>query len=244
MTERAVSDVVGYVLIISLILTSVGIVYTTGVTTLQDTRDTQRVSNAEQAFAVLQSNTNDVRYRGAPSRMTEIRLSNARLGPGDPVSITVSGDGTTSTNVTPVVYTSEGGTKIVYAHGAVIRVEPDGGAAMLEEPDFAFGERSLVPVVDTGFGDPTTVGGQTRVFVRVAAAATTDRSTQIHDVGGSANLTLTTPRPAPWQRYFTANERVSDCKRTGLDDDRTELTCTVETESVVVSETNVNVAFR
>ncbi|GGN17230.1 DUF7289 family protein [Halarchaeum nitratireducens] len=242
MTERAVSDVVGYVLIISLILTSVGVVYTTGVTTLQDTRDAERVSNAEQALAVLQSNTNDVRYRGAPSRMTEIRLSNARLGPGDRVSINVSGAGTASnTTVRPVVYTSEGGAKLVYAHGAVIRVEPDGGAAMLEEPDFRFGERSLVPVVDTEFSDPTTVGGQTRVFVRVAA---NDRATRIHDAGGSANVTLTTPRPAPWRRYFTDEARVEDCTETNAGDGRTELTCTVDTESVVVSETDIDVTFR
>lgn len=47
MTERGVSDVVGFVLVFALIITSVGVIYTDGLTSLQDARDAQRLSNAD-----------------------------------------------------------------------------------------------------------------------------------------------------------------------------------------------------
>ena len=54
--DRAVSDVLGYVLIFSLITSSVGVVYVAGYGSLDSLRNAERFNNAERAFDVLDSN--------------------------------------------------------------------------------------------------------------------------------------------------------------------------------------------
>jgi len=66
--ERGVSDVVGYVLIFSLIVATVGVVTTVGFSTLEDRQDAERVNNVERAFDVFANNMENVYRDGAPSR--------------------------------------------------------------------------------------------------------------------------------------------------------------------------------
>jgi len=54
--RRAVSDVVGYVLVFSLVSLTVGVVSVAGVGALQDARDVEQANNAERAFDVLGDN--------------------------------------------------------------------------------------------------------------------------------------------------------------------------------------------
>jgi hypothetical protein len=89
MTDRAVSDVIGYVLVFSLIIATVGIVTAVGFSTIEDRQRDERINNVERAFDVFAANVEDVYRGGAPSRATEIRLSGGTLQYGEPVTITV-----------------------------------------------------------------------------------------------------------------------------------------------------------
>ena len=120
--RRGVSETVGFVLVFSLVLLTVGTVLTVGYAGLQDARDAERVNNAERAFDVLANNIEDITARGAPSRGTEIRLAEASIGPGAPVTMNISGfaaDGsrqfsTGNDTLDTIVYEADG-TKIHYA---------------------------------------------------------------------------------------------------------------------------------
>ncbi|WP_435096090.1 DUF7289 family protein [Halarchaeum sp. P4] len=238
---RGVSDVVGFVLIFSLIIATVGIVYTTGLTGLQDARDAERLSNAETAFGVLDSNAEDILHRGAPARATEIKLSNAQIGPGEPVTVNVTAgpNASVSREITPVVY-SAGDTKIVYVNGAVIRSQR-GGASMLDPPNLHLGQRALVPIVDTYFPAPKTIGGQTRALVRLDVPTASDRTvTAFRPTNDTVTVTVTTTRPGPWNRYFTA--RGSSCSESPVNGTYTAVACDVTSvQTVAVSRTNVHV---
>lgn len=238
---RGVSDVVGFVLIFSLIIATVGIVYTTGLSGLQDARDAERLSNAETAFGVLESNGEDVLHRGAPARATEIKLSNAQLGPGDPVTVNVTAgpNATVSREVTPVVY-SAGDTDIVYVEGAILRSQR-GGATMLDPPNVHLGERALVPIVDTHFPAPKTIGGQTRALIRLAVPTESDRMVRtLRPTNGTVTITVTTPRPGPWNRYFTA--RGASCSESPVNGTYTAVDCDVTgVRTMAVPVTNVHV---
>ncbi|MEA5386913.1 hypothetical protein VB779_07480 [Haloarculaceae archaeon H-GB11] len=94
MSERAVSEVVGFALVFSMIVAMVAIVTLGGMGQLQSARDFEQANNAERAFEVLADNLADVHQRGAPSRATEIDLEHAQLFVGDPVTINVSGEDT------------------------------------------------------------------------------------------------------------------------------------------------------
>ena len=95
MDERGVSDVVGFVLVFALVTATVGVVYTTGIQGLTGSRDVERVNNAERAFDVFANNVDDVIRRGAPSRATEVKLADADLHYGAPVTVnlTLTGSG-------------------------------------------------------------------------------------------------------------------------------------------------------
>ncbi|WP_188876718.1 DUF7289 family protein [Halarchaeum grantii] len=241
--ERGVSDVVGFVLVFGLIIGTVGAVYTTGLSGLQDARDAERLSNAEVAFDVLDSNADDVLHRGAPARATEIKLSDARIGPGDPVTVNVSAgpNASVSREITPIVYSADD-TDIVYVQGAVIRSQRSGGV-MLRPSGIRTGERALFPIVDTYFPVGTTVGGQTRALVRFRVPTPSDRAVRTLTTATNDTVTVTvqTSRTDPWRRHLDAYDNTT-CDGDAANDTVTCEFSGVETAVVPVTTVHVRVA--
>ncbi|MFB6078433.1 MAG: hypothetical protein ABEJ80_05600 [Halarchaeum sp.] len=237
-SERAVSDVVGFVLVFSLITITVALVYTSGVGSLQDARTAEQLDNAQMAFDVLQSNVADVVNRGSPARSTTIRLSAATLRAGDPVTVNVSSaNGSVSRDVTPLVYELDG-TEIVYVDGALLRAQ-GGNAAMLAAPNAHFGDVALVPLVDTYVpGSAAVGGGRTLVTARVADPER--RQVDRYDEA-PFHANVTTTRPGPWERYFDGRCANVTTVAAGA---RTTVSCRLNASTVVVQRTAVRVTFR
>jgi len=207
-TDRAVSDVVGYVLIFSLIVTTVGVVTATGYGTLEDRQTAERINNVERAFDVLADNVEDVYREGAPSRATEMRLAGGELRHGEPVTVRIEDRSDPSVNVTtvsrPLVY-ADGDTEIVYAAGAVLR--SDGGASiMLRDPPFYSGSEAVFPLVGT-----YRTGGQRSVdgdgTVRITSTGTVINTTVPEPFAAASayNVTVESPRSDAWAQYFESD---------------------------------------
>lgn len=200
------SETIGFVLVFSLIVLTVGVVLTAGYSGLQDARDAERVNNAERAFDVLADNLEDITHRGAPSRGTEIRLAEASLGTGPPTYINVSGfDGGTLSFTTgnystdPVVYRS-GDVRIRYAAGGVSRIQ-DGGSVMVVPPEFVLDDgHTIVPIVQLTVEETTVAGSQT-VLVRSERRI---RNVVVNDQNGVDTLRVNVSSPAPgaWGSYL------------------------------------------
>ncbi len=204
--DRGVSDVVGYVLIFSLIVATVGVVTTVGFSTLEDRQDAERVNNVERAFDVFANNVEDVYRGGAPSRATEMRLAGGELRYGEQVKITVADTSNTEINttvrMTPLVY-ADGDTEIVYVGGAVIRSERE-SAVMIREPPFRFdSQRTLLPLVDTnGFPGRTSVSVERTVRVRSASIERIATPEPDLSDADELRLTVNSSRTDVWERYF------------------------------------------
>ncbi|UWG47715.1 putative pilin/flagellin [Halanaeroarchaeum sp. HSR-CO] len=236
MTSRGVSDVLGYALIFALIISMVGLVYTMGVGGLNDVRESEKLSNAERAFDVLDANIADLTRGTAQSRGTEIKLQDAALDFGDPVAInvTVADEGSYEATLTPIYFAGDDeGSKIVSANGAVFREGAD-GAVMRSEPTFVFGEKTVVPMVVTRTRDSGRTGSG-RVLVRTVVA---DRSV-VHLPAEGANVTITvaSPRADAWADHLSA-ESDGTCEVTG-----NEVTCTVVADDVYVQVVRVDVTL-
>ncbi len=206
MTDRAVSDVVGYVLIFSLIVATVGVVTTVGFGTLDDRQTAEQINNAERAFDVFANNMENVYRDGSPSRATEMRLSGGTLQYGEPVNITIQDADNPDVNhtvrITPLVY-SEGDTEIVYEGGAIIRDDGD-GMVMKRAPPFRIdADQTLFPFVRT-----TRAVGDTSVSrdgtIRVESVRTNINTTTRQQLSEADNLTLVvdSPRQEVWDRYL------------------------------------------
>lgn len=238
--KRGVSDVLGFVLVFSLIVATLGFVYVGGFGALQDARQAEQANNAERAFEVLAANVEDVRHGGAPSRGTEIQLGDARIGYADPVTFNVSFEKTGrsfSATITPVVYDTGEGVRILYVDGAVIR-DQKRGAVMLRQPGFVIGNRTVVPYVVTRPTGRTSVAGSGRVVVRTDVAVRNVRG-YTTPAGNTYNVTLTisdTPRAAVWERYLRAKPGV-----TCPGDPGPPVTCEFRTERVYVQVVQLDV---
>jgi hypothetical protein len=223
--------------VFAIVVAMIGLVFTAGFSGLQDVRDVERVNNAERAFEVLWDNTKDMTDRGAPSRATEIKLSAASISFGEPVQVNVSRDGgtfNTSQTIDPIVYDADTGTRIVYAGGAVLRQQRDGGI-VTHSPGFVFSpERTVIPIVETRRAGSGGVGGDGTVLVRM----TTARRNVLYASGdGSVTLwvNITTPRAETWHDYLTDREDVTCEPVTGE-----EVACQVTTRRAYVTRISID----
>lgn len=212
MTEqRGVSDVIGFVLVFSLVATTVAIVSLSGFTALEDVRDAEKINNAQRAFDVLADNVEDVYDGGVPSRGTEISLVDAQLGTGSTITVNVTARNTTTSDnftvsrtVRPIVWSdaTNDGTELVYALGAVLRAQPDGGVVITEPPFRLGSDRSVVRIVETAADQPQLFGGST---VLVRATQSNDRVIAAEDPPPGFDelwLNITTPRADIWNQYL------------------------------------------
>lgn len=211
--DRAVSDVLGYVLIFALITGSVALVYATGYGSLTNVRDAERFNNAERAFDVLDSNVEDVVYDHAPSRATEIKLSDSTIGYGDPTTFNVTfGYGESiETEVVPVRFGIGDEKELVYSNGAIIRRDGQ-NSVMRDEPNFIFGERTVLPIIDSR-AQSRAISGSGRVLVRTEMSK---QDVYNYTTNSTYNITLnvTSQQTDAWNRYLEA-ETGNDCTVTG-----------------------------
>ncbi|PSP84631.1 hypothetical protein BRC83_05230 [Halobacteriales archaeon QS_1_68_17] len=178
-SDRGLSDLLGFVFVFALVAATVGIISTAGFDSLREAREAEQLQNAERAFDVLVDNIEDIHRRGAPSRGTEIDVTDGSIYVGDPVTFNVSGTDTSTGNsfvvereVHPIVYEESGDTRLRYAGGAVIR-EENQGSVVLEEPPFLLGaDGVVVPVIRTTPTRVINVGGGT-ILLRTLHEGTT-----------------------------------------------------------------------
>lgn len=249
MTDRGVSEVLGFVLVFALITGTIGVIYATGFGGLQGVQDAEKVNNVERAFDVLADNLEDLHRTAAPSRATEMNLAGGSLGTGASVEIQVRAENPSdsSENVTynvtlePIVYEDETGTSLVYVDGAVLRSEP-GGAVMLSKPSWVIGpNRSVIQFIDTS-GSGGSVGGQGTVLI----VAERDGRRHLHGPfalgDGSTmdvNVTVTSPRVDAWGRFFEDE----GFKFEETDPTNDSVTYSFQTERLYVPRTGIEVSF-
>lgn len=213
--DRGVSNVVGYVLVFSLITVTIGAVFAVGIAGVEDRREAERVANVERAFDVLDDNLRDVQRYGDPNRATEVRLAGGTLSVSEETRFVLAdtnetGDvetGTLSEWTSRAVTYRDGGTTIAYEAGALVRGDGDGdGSVMLSEPRFVAADgRTTVPIVALVRGDgDERVAGDGTVQITAVADSNADSETRRFDAASGETLYLwvETDHPDAWARYF------------------------------------------
>lgn len=237
MDTRAASNVIGFLLVFSLVASIVAIISVTGVNALSDIKQGEQANNAERAFDVLSDNLNDVHREGAPSRATEISLQDARIKTTGVATINVSAWNTAGPDLSPnftvnrTVNTTVwkprdgSGTTISYEFGAVIRDQRHGGVVVSEPPFTLETDRTILPVIDTDSFEPGNYGGTT---VRVRGLRNTPRTTYTGDgtVFTNFQIEITSRRADIWNSYLE-RQPGTDCKLTDGPGERDRVTCTL-----------------
>jgi len=254
-TDRGVSDMVAFILVFSLIITSVGITYTYGYTTLTDYQENEQTRNAERAFVVLSDNIGEIESSHVEARTGELRLAGGTLSVENGTSIAVNA--TTGTGPDPyevmdprtigsLTYDYEG-TTIEYENGAVFRQDGDGRYIMLTEPRYQCGESyavvsvvELIPVTDGSLSSEGTVQIRSELNtarLRYPVNRTGGNNTAVDNV----TVTVDSDKDEAWKEYF---------EDTGWEEgattaDGTEYTCEASTGDIdlYVRQTRINVEY-
>ena len=217
---RGVSETLGYVLVFSIIITTITTASVFGFGGLENRQAVEETTNVERAFDVMADNFADISRYDDPSRATEIRLAGGTIGFDEPVTVTVgqwnsttdSFEDNESVNVTfqPLEFQGEGG-NVVYEAGVVFRV--DGSRSIARSPlPFVVGEETaLVPTVATIQDTTTTaVGGEQTILVVGERRSTvqTLANRTIEADGNELRVRIESPRADGWsQRLESAGYR-------------------------------------
>jgi hypothetical protein len=200
---RAASEVLGYVLVFSLVISAVAVVSVSGLGTLEDVKQTEQLDNAERAFDILADNVADVYMRGAPSRGTEVSVGESTLSTAEATTVNVTVNGTPVLNrtSTPIVYRNDRDQRLVYNMGAVFRTNPDGGLVIREPPHVVRNDRLLLNMVVLRTSNRTSVGGSTALIRTLNDGS----AVRYNDTGGAASnvsVRIESPRAPLWAEYF------------------------------------------
>lgn len=213
--DRGVSEVIGYVLVVSLVISTVGIVSVSGLSVLQDARQAEQIENAQRAFDLLADNVEDIYREGAPSRSTEIQLGDAQVIARETTYLNVTWRNSTgadqfrNTTFTSITYRGDGDQRLVYDGGAVFRLSsPDGAGVAVRDPPFVVRDEQVVlPLVRPVSSATTSVSGST-ALIRTGrlSQSTLTRGTQYSDIW----INVTAPHWRAWQDALDDRSNV-DC---------------------------------
>lgn len=236
-SDVGVSEVVGYVIIMGIILTSISIAYVNGYPALQDARDQERLKSVESAFSVMSDNIQEISVGDSTKRRTEMNLIGDTLGI-DPqrkswihVSITNSTGAELcnrkcNVSIDPVVYESSAQgltsprnpgpssaqievSEIVYENGAVIRDPGGNGSGMTSQPDWVVRDSGvIIKIIATQGGNAVTGEG---TFSLVAEQQSSDSLVEVSEDGElDVTVTVGTESPTAWMLYMESIDGVDE----------------------------------
>lgn len=233
MGDRGVSDAIGFVLVFAIIVSTLSVVYVAGFRSLDDAREFERMNNAERAFDVLDDNVEDIVQRGAPSRATEVKLADAALMAGDPVTINVTvrrasdHDLNMSYEFTlrPIVFEAGKSNAVVYSMAATFR-ESTGGTVMTNQPGMLLSdERVYLPIVQTRFRGGQELQGSLTALIRTSYS--TSSVLVSNTTASDVVINISTPRADAWRNYFQDSDvSTVDCPDSTNND--TFVSCTLQ----------------
>ncbi len=170
MLRAGVSEVVGYLLILSITVCIISVIYAGGMPIIEQTRENAAFKSMENAFIAMQKSIEKVAFGQSPSLSFKLNLAKGSVSTKRVAgNITIIGSfGSSSHTFGSVEYTL-GSRKIIYENGAVIEYSP-GGSIIISEPPIFFANYTgkphiFISVINVS-GDFSAGGGTTEMLFR------------------------------------------------------------------------------
>lgn len=247
MNDRAISELIGFVLIFSIIVTGATLALTVGESGLDEIRTFEQQENAERAFVLLGQNFAELEHSRSESVSGTIDLNDGQVWYENESSVDVTVENATGETreftlpMGSVVYEVDGAT-VRYESGLVVRADGDNGVEK-SAPRFSCRDGgSFLSVVTLNGDDASQFGSGT---VQISARSSGSSLAYPHNRSGpwdatdaaAVTIDVDSPRAAVWERHLdengwseTATDGEYECGTTGSD-------------SVYVRQTTANVSF-
>jgi hypothetical protein len=244
LNRRAVSDTLAFVITFSIIITSVGLVYGVGFTSLNDIRENQQGLNAQQTFEVLGEDMTAIRDGGATRTSGRIELRGGTLTVNTTAYVTIT---VNESDGSQFVYDRPLGT-LIYRSDETTTLGIEGGASFGKygsssvmdvaprlQCDSASGT-TVISIVVLKSNSPS-VGSSGTVGITASRKNATlvypDRITGAPDVDNVSVTVRDSPFQEAWNREFE--------DRPAWDRSGNKYTC--ETDRVFVRVTMIRIEF-
>lgn len=209
--SRGVSEILGYILIFSMVISSVGILYISGVGSITEYRDIEQSNNADRAFVALATSIEDVHRGSAPQRAGEIRLGEGTLAVDDSTALAakVADDNgvlwskTIGENSLTYQYDK---TTIRYETGAVIRSNSEWSTVSKEPPFQCSPDYAIVSSLSIQEqGDISSISESGTVLVSTKRDTVDAKEFKPSESSDPYTVTLSVSSDAPqaWNSYLT-----------------------------------------
>jgi len=233
-SESAVSEVIGFILIFSIVMLAISAIYAVGYPTIQSSKENAQFRNMEQSFMVLQSNINTVAFDQAPVRTLKTSLGGGSLTVNSSkghIKVEDSSTGTTwyDDTIGAIEY-EKNGRSIAYEGGGVWKKYPAGSAIKVSEPRISVqevdGNRTVSVSIMNVSGDLSSVGGGGTASVTVRSIPSTySLNITSLSTGHTVNITVTSEYADAWERYF--NGIIDPSMGDSVDPSTNEVTATI-----------------
>ncbi len=165
-SEKAVSEVVGYAIILGISITGVAMIILVGMPSIYKLQDMTVVKDVEQAFTLSSSKVSGTLIGDAPIRIAKINLGGGTVtvepnGTGRESYMVIKSANNTFSFTIPMgkVKYTYGDRIVAYEGGGVWSKYPSGGSVMVFPPEFHYDGRTLMlPVINVNGN--ATVGGK------------------------------------------------------------------------------------
>jgi len=227
-SEDAVSEVVDFVTILSLLVLSIGLIGMAGYPIVKNAQEANHIENTKQSFIVLANNINKVVMGQAPSQNVELKMYGGSLSVTGNSSINITATNSTNENITLVdrqmrsIESVVGETVIVYEDTGVWVRYPNGNTILVSKPLITTHSDALViPVVTLGGSSSMGGSGMSRVTAKGSPKVTVWKN--VSNISVKINSTYTNG----WEKYF------SNVKAWSL--------CTSDECTAILDKNNINV---
>jgi hypothetical protein len=220
MNERAVSEAIGFILILGIVISGIGLVTLYGYPVLLKEQSNTDVKNMERAMIVIQNDMKSLCFKNVPYKETSLQVSGGTLEvidagvlPSPAFEISSPGFDTMTFSPGALVYRSDRGTEVItLENGAVMTRQEDAtGSAMLAEPRWfcdinpTTNEKTFVVyIMNITTDEPMAKSGMATVRTGLEKTNTT-----VYAPGGAFEVKVTYPEDADnsvaWENYLTGS---------------------------------------
>jgi len=212
--EKAVSEAVGFVLILGIVISGISLVTLYGYPVLLKEQSNTDVKNMERAMIVIQNDMKSLCYKNVPYKETSLQVSGGTL---EVINSTSYESSINVTNGTPslqknytvgaLIYRSDRGTEVItLENGAVMtRQEGSTGSAMLAEPRWFYDGPTgtfVIYIMNITTDDLMAKSGMATVRMRLV-----DVETDVYTDPGDVTVTYTrdggNDLSVAWENYLT-----------------------------------------
>jgi len=240
--DRAVSDVLAFILVFSIIITSVGLVYVFGMGALGEAQVNEQNRNAERAFETMGVSFSDLQTGRGEERLSQLNPRGGGVSVSDSPTVEVTDEGgkTLADGAAGALNYAHEGTTISYELGAVFRAD-DGHSVLVRPPEFTCTtsgsgpDRAVLSYPNLASTQPSSVSTSGTLRVRATGSQPdVNRST-----GENVTIEIRDSTHADaWARYFRENGWTDVDEPSGSTGD-VEATCAVDDATIRETELEI-----